>query len=89
MLTRYDHEALSMFEHVADRGYAEIDKSRVYRWYGADRLGKQSWRDLAAKWEETAGQDQLLVAHTAGSFVFIQGKGLITSADSWYKSINN
>ena len=83
-----------MLEQVADRAYAEVDKSRVYRWYGVTRLGKASWRDLNTKWvelneNESDENKRLFVAETQGTFVFINGRGLEPTKEAWFQPVEN
>ena len=33
-------------------GHAFISWAQIYTWYRADRIGRRTWRDIEARWEQ-------------------------------------
>lgn len=48
----YESEIRNCLETAADLGWCDIPKHRFYRWYDAERINKNAWRDIRERWFE-------------------------------------
>ncbi|MBB4230068.1 hypothetical protein [Rhizobium mongolense] len=90
MELRHENELMNRLERVEILGCAEILREELKRWYGADRIGVNVWRDLHDRWKmiEQRPEMKLLVGGTDSSnWVFIWGEGLATGEASWFKDV--
>ena len=86
MLTRHLNLLMERLERVLEIGAAEITKTELMRWYGAQRMVRSIWRDIEEKWREVDDQGQpLLVGESDGLWLFVYGEGITCSKDAWLK----
>jgi hypothetical protein len=85
VLKRHEDALSSRFDAVTRLGWTCIYYWELYLWYGADRIGKQTWRDLQRRFNEenkghlwiytNASERQLLLIHNDGLKTIAQKLG--------------
>jgi hypothetical protein len=62
-------------EKVVDRGMTHILWSELYRWYEAQRITVNVWRDIAERWEDVADDGNRQDGAKLGGLSSIEGAG--------------
>jgi hypothetical protein len=52
MIVRHASELLTTLETVQRRGWALVEWSQLYLWYGIKKIKKEPYRDIADRWDE-------------------------------------
>lgn len=73
---RHDDLLTNRLEAVVHNGMVFIGVNELRAWYGLQRLGVRSWRDLAARWDQVKGEKggDLLRIRKLGGFYFFDSK---------------
>jgi hypothetical protein len=72
MEKRHDDLLTARMEEVANRGWAFIAWWEAYLWANQQKLGKNFWRDLKARFEAVADSELYIYEDDAG-FLLIEG----------------
>lgn len=74
MLTRHVNQLMEILEGVSKQGWGFIEWWKLRLWYGVEKLKKEPYRDIAARWEELVGDDKALRAMSTPSGLLLLGE---------------
>lgn len=87
MAFRGDIGLLRLLTAVVDLGATHIRKRDFLALLGRQRLTASVWRDVRDLWIEMEEDAPLLVGSVEGAWVFIYGKGLKLTEESWLDKV--
>lgn len=92
MLKRYEDALMQRFDAVAYKGFAFIEWWELNAWYDMDRISKNVWRDLQARFVEVANDEKadLYVYEATGGLLLVHSDALAKiSSDGAKTSVQN
>jgi len=91
MERRHEDQMRAVIERVQTHGVAEVLKSEIRLWFGQDRVGRRTWRQIAQMWRETSqdiSKHKMLVGGLdTEHWYFVYAYNAPTNAASYLKDV--